>query len=155
MYSGYISQNTQCGSYKLSTAARLRAEVKKRDRQSVLSIDDLLQNACSSHNDSNAIDSQEASVETTPQATLNTRRPSQNATNPLPITCLPTASTIYTRPKAIRINNSTPKTTNHRPKPRTLPPLSQPPLPRPIRTCSSSSSNPTQNKRCSTNPTTP
>ena len=54
--------------------------------------------------------------------------------NPRP----PKASiTTSTPPKAfhININSSFQKTTNHRPKPRALPPLSEPPVPRPVRTC--------------------
>ena len=56
--------------------------------------------------------------------------------NPRP----PKASiTTSTSPKAfhinININSSVQETTNHRPKPRALPPLSEPPVPRPVRTC--------------------
>jgi hypothetical protein len=69
---------------------------------------------------------------------IHIERLSHNENNSYPFIRPPKASiaaAAFTPPKALHINRNSPqKTTNYRPKPRTLPPLSKPPLPRAIRT---------------------
>lgn len=69
---------------------------------------------------------------------IHIERLSHNENNSYPFIRPPKASiaaAAFTPPKALHINRNSPqKTTNHRPKPRTLPPLSEPPLPCSIRT---------------------
>jgi hypothetical protein len=128
-------------------AARLmRAEVKKSDRQSVLSIDDLMQDAFF-HNRPNILNKlRRESLPTNFEIIPRTNSPkNENSPPAIPrppkATTTTTTTTTFTLSKAINhiIIRSPQKTTHHRSKPRTLPPLSQPPFPRSIRTFAYSS----------------